>query len=156
MDIKQRARWISVCSYQDYTGQPSTQPEVDMRPNGSVWRTIPESHWSRQATCPGFWIFPLPISWDADTATESTQHWRWRVSDLVERIWVRPLALTQPPMWTANAGKKVCLVWVTVIWGLCYSSLTWSLRAIHIPGMLYIFFCADVIFLCFLINFSLK
>ena len=108
MDIKQRARWVSVCSYQDYTGQPSTQPEVDMRPNGPVWRTISESRWRRQATCPGFWIFPLLISRDADTATESTQHWRWRVSDLVERIWVRPLALTQPPMWTVNAGET-CL-----------------------------------------------
>ena len=52
----------------------------------------------RQGTCPGFWIFPLSMSWDRDTAKESTQPWSSWVSATVERTWVfeRPWALTQP------------------------------------------------------------
>lgn len=56
---------------------------------------------------------------------------------------------TAPPCELRMQQRNVCLVWATVIWGLCYSSLTWSLRAIHIPSMLYISFCAYVIFLYF-------
>ena len=152
MNIKQCVRSVSVYSYQDYTGQPSTQPEVDM--------------WPRDQTgqCEGQFLShtevgkPLALGFDLSTSHKLGYGHSYWVNSTLKMMsewlggknlspWMTLGSDTAPQCELWMQERNVCLVWVTVIGGLCYSSLTWSLRALHTPSMLYIFFWADVIFL---------
>lgn len=133
MNIKQSAHLVMARSDQGYTGSAfcaargGHQCEVWFLGRVKI----------RQATCPGYWFFPLSMR--GTRKLISTMKIRTNLQVTQVAWWQDPeslddLGLQHNHQHELSMGKRnTSLLWAAVTWGLCYSSLTWSLRNIRYP-----------------------
>lgn len=109
----------------------------------------------RQATCPGYWFFPLSMRGTRKLISNmkmrtNLQVTKWHGGKTLSP-WMTLDSSTTHRHDLSMGKRNTGLLGATVTWGLCYSSLTWSLRDICYPPStcaLSIFLCKHI-FLCF-------
>lgn len=108
---------------QDYAGQPSMQPEVDVPQSRPMGDTVSGRSWSKTSHLP--WILVLSmfheLGW-GHCADESTQPWRRWIRAMVWRTWVLgwPWTLSQPTSLNCECGREK-RVWSELLpFVICY------------------------------------